>query len=517
MPLRRTPEDSARPPLARGSACHRCFARKVRCSGQPDPATGMHACAACLRTARFKGHDLAHCRCAFGAEGLCSEEGGPNLLGEIYPNAGPAPRRRLTSRSSTSNSSRSLTSLASTSSSGTDVSRTSSSNTSLDSPLASPAMPISPVAPTQSGGPHVNGGEKLFALPRATPALYQPAPAPLTFELPPPLPLYVPVPGLAPPSYAPSLAAASAPHPDPPRHPFQATHASSPHHSPGTGLGDDPSRCTSPRYDSRLPPQRPALPGATNTCPKSLLARRSKVGPMSIPMPPPPGSTISPAGSRSSSRATSPVRAAHVGQVGGDPNARDAAQGGDRHGSYRSQNHGGHVPGLMGLPTASAVQATGLAAPFPHTELPGASHPGLTGQRSHLDNLGVPTHAVDAFPAYMSGAPSPGLLIPMGGFHSSLHLPLDPRQPVPAYAGFHMSHLDQVSSSAQQDQGPFSGSVQVPAPSPSHHLAHGAEGIASAGTLGLGDLTDWTGSFHLYSPGLTFSSSAPQWFAQSGT
>lgn len=53
-------------------------------------------------SARFKGHELAHCRCAFGSEGLCSEEGGPNLLGEIYPNAGPGtsrePSRTVASR-----------------------------------------------------------------------------------------------------------------------------------------------------------------------------------------------------------------------------------------------------------------------------------------------------------------------------------------------------------------------------------------------------------------------------------
>ncbi|POY76393.1 hypothetical protein BMF94_0591 [Rhodotorula taiwanensis] len=95
-------EEASRQPLARGTACHRCFVRKVRCTGQPDPASGMYACKACVRTARFKGHEVAYCRCAFSSDGdgLCSEEGGPNVLGDIYPQSGPSARRKLSSRSS---------------------------------------------------------------------------------------------------------------------------------------------------------------------------------------------------------------------------------------------------------------------------------------------------------------------------------------------------------------------------------------------------------------------------------
>lgn len=352
-------------------------------------------------------------------------------------------------------------------------------------------------------------GEKLFALPRATPALYQPAPAPLAFELPPPLPLYVPIPGLAP-HYPPSQPAAPFPRPPPPprAHPNQA-------HVPGPGPGDTASRCAPLPHEPRPPPQRPPLLGA-NTCSKSLLARRSMAAPMSISLPPPPGSTISPAGSRSNSRAASPARTTQVGHA-----PRSAEDGRGQH-SSRTERQAGHARGLTDA-TGSPAQATSHVTPMSGTGFIGTSHPASTVHRPQAayDNLGRPAQ-VDTFPAYMSGAPSPGLLIPMGGFHSSLHLPLDPRQPVPAYLGasIHMAHLEQVSSPGH-DHDAFSGSAQAPMPSPSHQL-FGHQGFApplpppgSAGALG--DLTDWTGSFHLYSPGLTFSSSTPQWFTQAGT
>ncbi|GAA5866134.1 hypothetical protein JCM1840_005085 [Sporobolomyces johnsonii] len=89
MPIKRSAEEGACPPLARGSACSRCFKRKVRCSGQPDPASGTWGCSSCLRTARFKRHDLSQVKCAFHGEGLCSEEGGPTLSGEILSSTGP--------------------------------------------------------------------------------------------------------------------------------------------------------------------------------------------------------------------------------------------------------------------------------------------------------------------------------------------------------------------------------------------------------------------------------------------
>ncbi|KAG0653827.1 hypothetical protein C6P46_002197 [Rhodotorula mucilaginosa] len=483
MPIRRAHEDGARPPLARGSACHRCFARKVRCSGQPDPATGVHACAACLRTARFKGHDLAHCRCAFGSEGLCSEEGGPNLLGEIYPNAGPAPRRKLMSRSSTSSSSRSLTSLASASSSGTDVSLASSSTTSLDSPLTSPITPISPSAPMHSmsleGPARIN--EKSFSLPRE--ARYQPAPAPLAFELPPPLPMYAPVPGLVPPHYTPNSrnASPSAPWPD---QPATQTPNFDRLHAPAALPLAGPSRHASPQQHE-APSPRPSLL-STDSCSKSLLARRTgaKMAPMSISLPPPPGSTISPAGSRSSSRAASPVRVTSLDHsasswTGGQP-------------PHRNELNPGLVPRSADS-NDSFIQhvAGGLPLPQPELQYPSGT---VYDAPTRLD---APTE-LGAFASYMSGAPSPGLLIPMGGFQSSLHLPLDPRQSVPANFGPQpISHPFPSSSSQTR-------SVYV----------HEANSHTSAASSGAFDLTGWTGSIHLYSPGLTFSSSTPHWFSQ---
>ncbi|KWU41103.1 hypothetical protein RHOSPDRAFT_37368 [Rhodotorula sp. JG-1b] len=482
MPIRRAHEDGARPPLARGSACHRCFARKVRCSGQPDPSTGVHACAACLRTARFKGHDLAHCRCAFGSEGLCSEEGGPNLVGEIYPNAGPAPRRKLTSRTSTSSSSRSLTSLASASSSGTDVSLASSSTTSFDSPLMSPITPVTPSTPMHSSsleGPACIN-EKSFALPRE--ARYQPAPAPLAFKLPPPLPMYAPVPGLAPHCTPTSRTASpSAPWPHQPAaqtqnfdHPYHSTTAAA------TLAGR--SRHASPKQHE-APSPRPSLL-SNDSCSKSLLARRAKMAPMSISLPPPPGTTISPGGSRSSSRAASPVRVTPL-----DASARSWTGGQPPHGN---EFHPGLVP-TSADSTNSFVQHAVGGLPLPQPEL---QHPMGTVYDAPA-RLDAPTE-LGAFPLYMSGAPSPGLLIPMGGFQSSLHLPLDPRQPVPANFGPQpISH--HVPSSSSQTHSVY---------------AHDADSHAAAASSGAFDLTDWTGSFHLYSPGLTFSSSTPHCFAQ---
>ncbi|GAA5828957.1 hypothetical protein JCM3766R1_003881 [Sporobolomyces carnicolor] len=117
MPIKRTAEELERPPLPRGSACHRCFTRKVRCSGQPE--TG-HACSSCLRTARHRGHDPSQVRCSFEREGLCSEEGGPTLSGEILPGStptGPTRRQRPTVRSNHSSSTNSARSVLSTSSS----------------------------------------------------------------------------------------------------------------------------------------------------------------------------------------------------------------------------------------------------------------------------------------------------------------------------------------------------------------------------------------------------------------
>ncbi|GAA5884800.1 hypothetical protein JCM16303_007273 [Sporobolomyces ruberrimus] len=138
MPTKNSADDMARPPLSRGSACHRCFARKVRCSGQPDPKTGSHACSSCLRTARFKNHDISQVKCAFNGEGLCSEEGGSQLNGEAIPSVAGPTRRKLASRTSTGSSNRSSSSRSSTASCRSDVSSsTSSRGTMATSPASS--------------------------------------------------------------------------------------------------------------------------------------------------------------------------------------------------------------------------------------------------------------------------------------------------------------------------------------------------------------------------------------------
>lgn len=329
--------------------------------------------------------------------------------------------------------------------------------------------------------------EKSFALPRE--ARYQPAPAPLAFELPPPLPMYAPVPGLAP-HYSPSSrnASPSAPWPDQPT--SQAPNFDR-LHAPAAPPLAGPSRHASPqRHEAPLPRPSPLSTGSS----KSLLARRAgaKMAPMSISLPPPPGTAIPPAGSRSSSRATSPVcvtplDASAQGWAGGQP-------------PRRNELHAGLVPGSADS-TNSFVEHAASGLPLPQTEFqppPGAVYDSLAVQT----RLDAPIE-LGAFPLYMSGAPSPGLLIPMGGFQSSLHLPLDPRQPLPANFGppFTQPVTNPVLSSSSSSQ--------------SHPVyAHAADSHASAASSGAFDLTDWTGSFHLYSPGLTFSSSTPHWLSQ---
>ncbi|GAA5961758.1 hypothetical protein JCM3765_004060 [Sporobolomyces pararoseus] len=168
MPIKRTAEELERPPLPRGSACHRCFSRKVRCSGQPDPSSGVYGCSSCLRTARHRGHDVSQVRCSFEKDGLCSEEGGPTLSGEILPGAastGPTRRQRPTARSSHSSSNNSSRSVISTSSSA----RTDSYSTDASS-VAPPSKP------TPSPQPNLNGFPNRLPSP------------PANFQFPPPLP-----------------------------------------------------------------------------------------------------------------------------------------------------------------------------------------------------------------------------------------------------------------------------------------------------------------------------------------
>lgn len=168
MPIKRTAEELERPPLPRGSACHRCFSRKVRCSGQPDPGSGVFGCSSCLRTARHRGHDVSQVRCSFEKDGLCSEEGGPTLSGEILAGAGstgPARRQRPTARSSHSSSNNSARSVVSTSSSA----RTDSYSTDASSIAAAP--------PKVTRSPQPNPGH--FPVPLPSPRTNFPFPPPV--------------------------------------------------------------------------------------------------------------------------------------------------------------------------------------------------------------------------------------------------------------------------------------------------------------------------------------------------
>ncbi|GAA5909513.1 uncharacterized protein JCM6883_003970 [Sporobolomyces salmoneus] len=154
MPIKRTAEELDRPPLPRGSACHRCFTRKVRCSGQPEPGSGVYGCTSCLRTARHRNHDVSQVRCSFEREGLCSEEGGPTLSGEILPGStptGPTRRQRPSARSNYSSSTNSSRSVVSTSSSA----RTDSYSTDASSvaPRSSSTSAKNSPRPTLDGFP----------------------------------------------------------------------------------------------------------------------------------------------------------------------------------------------------------------------------------------------------------------------------------------------------------------------------------------------------------------------------
>ncbi|GAA6042695.1 hypothetical protein JCM8097_003751 [Rhodosporidiobolus ruineniae] len=501
MPIKRSAEEGGRPPLARGSACHRCFSRKVRCSGQPDPSTGMHACTSCLRTARFKGHDLAVARCAFNGEGLCSEEGGPTMTGEVYANAGPAPRRKLGARSHTTSSARSLSSTSSVT----------TSDFSFDSPAL--GSTISPVSSTASLKSLVDAAASstLHGSTAPSPEHYH-LPPPVTFQLPPALPPGVP--------YA-------AQHPPPP------THLSMPHFPlTTTSLPSDPA------------PNSPNMvtPTAANPNPaSSILARRSKAAPMSIALPPHPAQAmgLSPV----VSRAPSPVAQQHQQQqpngINSAPLAPPASWGqAQRAGGPATTLAAAHPPPPASLsfpPSTQPSQHPPLHLPPPSSLVQppmngGASMPGydplagamqsvLTpGTLAKLPHTG-PTSSYDfslapdgLFPPYASGAPpTPSLGVglgatsyPLGGITPSASAggPL----PTPLRS-LSISELYPPSYTPGGGQPGLAGGLPPP----------GQPGTYAASGQGPEfDPSQWTGSFHLPSPGLTFSSSTPFWYNQPG-
>ncbi|BGO89903.1 hypothetical protein NBRC10512_003742 [Rhodotorula toruloides] len=480
MPIKRTPEEAARPPLARGSACHRCFTRKVRCSGQPDPATGVFACTSCLRTARFKGHDLAQAHCAFNGEGLCSEEGGPTLNGEVYPNVGPAPRRKLTSRST--GSSRSLASTSSSGSSGTD-SLAGTGGADAGS-IISPASSTTSLKSTM-GGELSNSPDQSLQLPPpvsfqlppvAAPAHYQTAPASLAGA-------FLPTNShLAPPVAHPAATWM----PPPPNLVPQATYPQPP-------ASVSPSQSTFPMHTHAATcPPAPATDSA-----KNLLSRRLNAPAMSISLPPHPSMVVSPAVSRTTSPAPlahAPISEAGVGAGNatasapmvpsqGWPSQQQRAGIGPQGGVYPSQQQQSHE-------LAGAMQS--VLTPSTLAKLPTSSY----------DFSLAPD---GCFPPYLSGAPAtPSLGTGVG-------------------ASGHGGPMSSSSTYGQAGGGATSGlpptpfrSLSVSEMYPSSSTGGGDSHFQATQQhhSGLGE--QWTGSFHLPSPGLTFSSSTPSWFVNGG-
>ncbi|BGP53239.1 hypothetical protein JCM8202v2_000798, partial [Rhodotorula sphaerocarpa] len=193
------------------------------------------------------------------------------------------PRRKLTSRSSTSSSNRSM---MSTSSSNVTDGSFASSSTSLhpyESPLVSPiSPPASVLSVTLKSLPNVPRHES-FCMPAPAPGLYQPAmSAPLALEMPPALPPYASAPppiGVPQAAFPPTQPLAPWPQPQLQTGP-QPPAGTSPGFAAGTSFPYTP-RSMSPAREDRWPqqqtkqPQGPPMLGA-DTCSKSLLARGSR-------------------------------------------------------------------------------------------------------------------------------------------------------------------------------------------------------------------------------------------------
>ncbi|BGP14204.1 hypothetical protein JCM10213_001409 [Rhodosporidiobolus nylandii] len=499
MPIKRSAEEGGRPPLARGSACHRCFARKVRCSGQPDPASGMHACTSCLRTARFKGHDLSVARCAFHGDGLCSEEGGPTMTGEVYPNAGPGPtpRRKMGSRSTTQSSTSSSRSQASQSSMQTDFS--------FDSPaLGSTISPDSSTASLKS---------------LADAAMSTTAPSPENFQLPPPVTFQLP----------PMM-----PHYAPPMQPMQ------PYIPPPLSIPAYPQASTSNSLPNTPAPPSPDLvtPVAgkpqSSLGPSSILTRRAKAAPMSIAMPPNPAQAmgLSPVVSRAPSPALPAISNSAPlvppSNWGAAPPAFGATQPPPSL-AYPAAQH---------VPPAQPPQHLHYQQQQQHHHQQGAADP-LAGALQSVLTPGtlakLPTSSYDfslapdgTFPPYVSGAPAtpssslgmngyPGLT-PAGQTSATASTAGAPQAAIPT--PLRSLSLSELYPPAMTPGGGISTGYSGASAGGGHGSASGANEprptYAAGGNGPDFDPAQWTGSFHLASPGLTFSSSTPYWYGGGG-
>ncbi|GAA5998627.1 uncharacterized protein JCM10292_007111 [Rhodotorula paludigena] len=419
MPIKRSPEETSRPPLSRGSACHRCFSRKVRCSGQPAPGSGVFACTSCLRTARFKGHELSQAR---------------------------SPRRKTASRSTTTSSISSVRSATSATSQATDYS--------FDSSAPSLISPVSSTASLKSLGEGV----------RSTGS------SPENMQLPPTVPYQyaaaVPQYGM-PPGFAPTYGAA-------PLYPSTSS----------------VSLPTTPLQYSSAFPGAPAQ-GADPLGPKSLLSRRAKAAPMSISLPPQPAMALSPAVSRAPSPAAASTSAPLAHPVSWGAPAQQSTLAG----------YAGPLPAHNSTAMRAPLQAQQPLhhPPPPQDDLTGALQAVLTP--STLSKLpGTSSYdfslAPDAFPPYLSGAPAtPSFGVAPGS-----------------------------GASTCVGMGAVTGQSALP-PTPLRSLSvselyppsvYGGGGVPTPHGLDAANAAVWSGSFHLPSPGLTFSSSTPHWLSQSG-
>ncbi|GAA5922835.1 hypothetical protein JCM1841_003755 [Sporobolomyces salmonicolor] len=447
MPIKRLAEDTGRPPLTRGSACSRCYKRKVRCSGQPDPASGFHSCDSCRRTARYKGHDIYQARCSFNREGLCSEEGGPTLSGEVYSNAGPSKRVSFehcfrsggaddssTSAPGRKTSSRHCTMPAM--SSRRSIPSGSSTSAADYSPPPSKIPSSVGSIPTRTGSSFGRQALEHFPSPSET------------FKLPPPIPSQ--------PSPVPLSAPSLYPH--------------------NTAYASPPS------YDSPHPP--PGSSSHSSASQHSLLARRAHLQPLHIALPPPP-SIVSSSSVPSSAIAGPSHLAASISAPLQAPN-----DWGRQHPSFylSSQDYPQqHYPpsdfnGVPPSPVDGARPLTSLALDL-------APLSALTP--STLAKLDL-----SPFPTYdYATAPVPSL-----GFGSSNEFPRDPRS-TPSFPS--------SSHPALQPSGPR-------APDYDGFAAPAAAAGSELAGLDPSHPAPFSNSFHLPSPGLTFSSSTPPWLSTYG-
>jgi hypothetical protein len=389
--------------------------------------------------------------------------------------ASTAPRRKLTSRST--GSSRSLASTSSSGSSGTDLSTPGDAGS-----IISPASSSTSLKSTITGGELSKSPEQSLQLP-----------PPVTFQLP---PVTAPTHFQTAPS---SLAGAFLP---------SNTHHAAPAAATTAWMTAAPSLVPQATYPQ---PQPSALAPASSTQPtypvhaatyppadsaKNLLSRRLNAPAMSISLPPHPSMAVSPAVSRTASPA--PLAQAPVSDVQMSSAVSASAPLVPSQGWPAQQQRAG-IGNDGGAYTHSQQQQ--------QHELAGAMQSVLTP--STLAKL--PTSSYDfslapdgCFPPYLSGAPAtPSFGTGVGA--------------AGAYGGGTMSSSSMYGavSTSGLPPTPFrSMTINEMYPSTSAADSQMATTHTAEHHSGLGE--QWTGSFHLPSPGLTFSSSTPSWFVNGG-